>query len=140
MTLREGLDKLSTHKLSVGTGFTGSGIEMKWRMALQKYWLGAYGIDISDSVRDLYMCDDGDDDLHEFLLTEWPDVPHLFRKVEELSCIRAFDVKPPHGHKVVPYVDMWSGGPTCTGKSGANNSRGTGGCDFMVCLCLLGSF
>jgi hypothetical protein len=115
-------------KISLGTGFTGSGVVMKWIDSLTSYWKTAYNVAVE--VEELFQCD-SDPDVQDFCTTEWGDCELLFRRVEDPSCPRAFDCKS-GSFKPIPFVDIFIGGFVCKTKSGYNSQRRQSGATSCV--------
>jgi hypothetical protein len=121
--LVESLRRLSGKTITIGTGFSGSGVLMQWAHALCLYWKQTYNITVT--VEELYQCDI-DGDVQDFCQVEWPEVGLTFRRVEDLVCPRAYDCRSGSFQRV-PFTDIFVGGFVCKFKSGFNSRRGVGG-------------
>lgn len=106
--------------VTIGAGFTGAGVLMKWVDALCHMWQERFGAAVD--VVEEYQCD-CEPEVQDWLVIEWPKVPNLYKRVEHLACPRAQDVKTGTFTRV-PYVRIFVGGFVCKSKSGFNSQRG----------------
>ena len=116
MNLQRSLSRLHGDSVTIGSGFTGSGVFEKAASALSSYYAHVRDINIDVDIR--FQCESGPLE-RAFEAAHFDDVEARFKDMAELSKLKAYDTISGE-HVFVGKVKIFVAGFTCIDKSSLN--------------------
>jgi hypothetical protein len=122
LSLKAGLKRMIAHgTIKIGSGFSGSEIQGVVVEALVDFW--HYFYDLRPHIVVTFVCE-LDDKKRAWLMRRLPEVPYVFKDMNELSGTMAYNCVTQR-REIIPHVDVYIGGFPCSSVSKLNPARGS---------------